>query len=74
MTDEEINYQTKRIKIEDVASYNKTIFETICKRKVQILSHILCIKCSCLEQQINNFNCQKHSVFHNMAKNPERGK
>lgn len=49
MTDEEINYQTKRIKIEDVASYNKTIFETICKRKVQILSHILCIKCSCLE-------------------------
>lgn len=36
MTDEEINYQTKRIKIEDVASYNKTIFETICKRKVQI--------------------------------------
>ena len=29
MTDEEINYQTKRIKIEDVASYKKTIFETI---------------------------------------------
>lgn len=29
MTDEEINYQTKRIKIEDVASDNKTIFETI---------------------------------------------
>lgn len=41
MTDEEINYQTKRIKIEDVASYNKLFLKLYARERCKFFTHPL---------------------------------